>query len=375
MADNMEKHFAAGSARMQDVAEKAGVSLSTVSRALRNKDVVDPELSKKIRRISADLGYRRLRRPPLSLEAKRERLGDHRLIGTIGFVGAKSVMDSAHNEASHYHNMLEGIVAAAERRGFHVAASSWEQDDSDTLPSFIAKQKVDGVIFGGSQLAQRFCQNMASFHGNVPMVLLNAKVASLQVNSVIVDNSMMMHMAVEHLAELGHRRIAYFDGKWDECKPENYAVDFHGRERSRFFQEAVQLAGLEYDEDLCLLEPFGEGEHPRVISKIFQRLMNLDRPPTAIIAGLSYALCFFQEALRAGLEIPTDLSLLGIDDSALATAVHPNLTTMSSHFGFGGELAVDLLLSLLAKKEHSSCVRTIRYEPKLIVRKSTGPVK
>lgn len=105
-----------------------------------------------------------------------------------------------------------GGIAASERRGFHVSISS-QDDDMETMPLIVTRQKVDGLILTGSRLSKDFCRNIKPLLDAVPVVLLNKLMVDPPMNAVIVDNLLMMQMAVSHLAELGHRRIAYFDAE------------------------------------------------------------------------------------------------------------------------------------------------------------------
>ena len=360
--------------RMQDIAETVGVSVSTVSRVLGGKGVVSSGLEKKIQHASSELGYHRLRRPPLRAGATQEGRMIHCRTESIAFVTPQRIMNSAVHEESHYHAMLEAVVHAAEQEGYHVIMAPYKECENGQLPLVVEKQKADGIILTG-HFSVDWLRQMTNSQPEGPIVVMNSHVLSPPTNSVLVDNGVLMHQAISHLVELGHKRIAYFHAIGKSRPAPDEIADVHVAERLLYYRQAVFAAGLELDDALCMPQVFDKDEHPRAIAKEFHRLMNLENPPTAIIAGLGYASCFLHEAASSGYRVPDDLSLLVTDESTIATAIHPNLTTVGSNHEVGGQLAVELLLDLLARKDNPPPVKTIRYESKLTVRESTGPAK
>lgn len=362
---------------MQDIAEKAGVSVSTVSRALRDKTSVSTEAYEQIKQASNRLGYSRLRRRAISTDMKLNSENKRRLTGTIGLIADSLMLDCANSNESHYHAILKGVIAASERRGFQVSISSIQDDETERIPLIVTRQKVDGLILTGSRLSKDFCRNIKPLLDAVPVVMLNKPMIDPPANAVIVDNLLMMQMAVSHLAELGHRRIAYFDAErhFYSSLRNHHLGGFHYKERKMFFQDVMEELRLDYDDDLCVFESVDDEGWPQIVSRHFKRFMSMKEPPTAIITRLNLSLYFVQEAIQNGLEIPADVSLLATDESSLALAMHPTLTTVGSNYELGGELAVNLLLNLLRKTDTPSFPQTIRYQPKLTVRESTGPVQ
>jgi LacI family transcriptional regulator, galactose operon repressor len=186
-----------------------------------------------------------------------------------------------------------------------------------------------------------------------PLTPLDARIPS-----VVVANASGAEQAMQHLLELGHRRIAAITG------PPGWVAT---EERRRAYRDALATAGIPFDAALELEADFDFEPGAQAASV----LLDLDQPPTAIFAFSDMiAVGAMRVARSREVGIPDELSVVGFDDSAYATVVHPALTTVRQPLAEMGATAVDLLMRLMSKET----VDTLHLEPftRLVVRETTS---
>jgi LacI family transcriptional regulator, galactose operon repressor len=185
-----------------------------------------------------------------------------------------------------------------------------------------------------------------------PLVPLDARIPS-----VAAANASGAEQAVQHLLELGHRRIAAITG------PPGWVAT---EERRRAYRSALAAAGIPFEPSLELEADFDFDPGAQAAAV----LLELDRPPTAIFAFSDMiAIGAMRTARSLGIRIPDELSIVGFDDSAFAPVVHPALTTVRQPLAEMGATAVDLLVRLMRRES----VDTLHLEPftRLVVRETT----
>ena len=200
---------------------------------------------------------------------------------------------------------------------------------------------------------------LAAFSGGYPLVVIDPLVPlDARIPSVAAANASGAEQAVQHLLELGHRRIAAITG------PPGWAAT---EERRRAYRGALAAAGIPFDPALELEADFDFEPGAQAAAV----LLELERPPTAIFAFSDMIAIGVMRAARArGIPIPDELSIVGFDDSAYATVVHPALTTVRQPLAEMGATAIDLLVRLMRKES----VNTLHLEPftRLVVRETTS---
>jgi LacI family transcriptional regulator, galactose operon repressor len=186
-----------------------------------------------------------------------------------------------------------------------------------------------------------------------PLIPLDARIPS-----VVVANASGAEQAMQHLLELGHRRIAAITG------PPGWVAT---EERRRAYRSALATAGIPFEAELELEADFDFEPGAQAASV----LLDLDQPPTAIFAFSDMiAVGAMRVARSREVGIPAELSVVGFDDSAYATVVHPALTTVRQPLAEMGATAVGLLVRLMRKER----VDTLHLEPftRLVVRETTS---
>lgn len=331
---------------IKDIARLAGVSHSTVSRALRDSPLVRKETAARIRRIARETSYRP-NSIGRSLVTRRTR--------TIGVV-VTTVADP------FIAVVVSGIERVAHDHGYAVllANSSPEADrktgnrEVEVVQSF-EDRRVDGIVVLASRMGALYMPLLSEL--NVPIMLINSHHPGEFVHSIGTDEPTGSREATDHLVQLGHRRIAYIG--------DQYGLQSDVR-RATGYREALSAAGMPVQPELVVLGD-GRAEGGRVA---MDRLLALREPPTAVFC---YNDMSAVGALRSiydhGLAVPRDISLVGFDDLLIASYTHPPLTTYRQPMVELGRQAMKSILDLLAGSDSGS---NVRLQGELVVRESTA---
>jgi DNA-binding LacI/PurR family transcriptional regulator len=338
---NMEEH----APTMKSVATAAGVSVQTVSAVVNNKPGISAHTRERVMRSIEKLGYRPYS-IARSLRTRRTRtiaLVVSDLANPSFSTIASSVEDYAHstNYSVVVYNTHDDIEREA--RYMSTAIERW----------------VDGVLFVSAE------DQMTSM-----VTLQNARIPSIAIDripehytgaSVTLDNVKAGRIAAEHLLQLGHQRIAHISG------PLKLRL---ARERYKGFREAMESRGLNPD-----IYPAGEGNWDcKDGFRAMQGLLAHKPTLTALFAANDrMAIGAIQAAYQAGLKVPNDISVVGLDDIELARFQVPPLTTVRQSFEELAIQGVRLLLAMLEGKEVDQY--RIVIEPTLVQRCSTAPTK
>ncbi len=333
---------------LKDVANKVGVHSSTVSRVLnpKTRSMVTEEIADKILSVVKDMGYRP--------NAFAQSLKTNKSF-TVGVM-----VPDLTNPA--FAPIIKGIDDMLEAHGYSVIVASTynlPEKQQSTVEKF-RERHVDGLIIATAKRKDSLIDDCRQ--EGTPFVQAVRASVDADVSSVVSDEIIGGNMVVSHLAQLGHKRIAYVAG------PQFLST---GYERYRGFLQGMKNAGLEADKDLVVFcEEFTEEEGRNATSK----LLALRKKFTAIYAGNDLlALGVYDELEADGIKCGQDISVVGFDDMPFADKFNPPLTTVHTPLvNVGGE-AARILLEKIA--DSSIPARTIKLKPDLIVRSSTGRVK
>ncbi len=338
---NAPKHSAIRHASIKDIARLAGVSHSTVSRALRESPLVSEETRERIRRIANQHGYR-------PNAAARELVT--RRSSIIGVV-VTNIADPFAAE------VVLGIDDAANERRYSLLLANSNADperEMRVVHSF-AERRVDGIIVTSSRVGA-YVETVSETR--VPIVMLNNQHPSEFLYSVIIDNFSAAFDAASYLAQLGHRRIAYIG---DRLGFQSDSERFGG------YCAALEKAKIQFDPGLVV---HGDGKIAGGADAV-AALLDLRPRPTAIFCYNDMtALGALSTIAAHGLRVPHDISIIGFDDLFVAQTAHPPLTTVRQPMREMGRIAFETLIQLLAGA-HVQPSRKIKGE--LIVRQSTAP--
>lgn len=326
---------------IKDIARLARVSHSTVSRALRESPLVNPETAEKIRRIAAESGFR--------ISAVARSLATSRT-NTIGVV-VTSIDDPFVAE------VVKGIEDEAIRHDYSVFLANCHADperEMKVVHSF-EDRRVDGIVVTASRVGALYGPVLERMH--IPIVLLNNQHPSHFAHSILIDNFEGSRQVVTHLVGLGHRRIAYIGDRFG-----------HGSDSERFsgYRAALDEADILFQPDL-IVHGDGKAEGGKLA---MAKLLAVRPQPTAVFCYNDMTAIGAMQAIREhGLKVPRDISLAGFDDLPLGIYVDPPLTTVRQPKQDMGRMAMQALLRLISGTEAE---QNVRVAGELIIRQSTA---
>jgi len=297
------------------VAERAGVSIATVSRVLTNSDKVRPETRDKIRRTMEELDYQP--------NAAARKLA-FQTTGTIALVFPDI-------SGPYYSSVISGVDQEASRHDYNVLIYGTHEKTA-TAGRFLQMlaSKVDGFIIMTRTLEERHLLHL--YHQGIPIVLLGRQYSAFECDSVMADNRAGAYNALLHLAGHGHRRIAFISGPDDSHSTQ---------ERFQGYEQAMQKAGLAIDQDLLVSGRFLY-EGGRIAA---EQLLSLPEMPTAIFAANDeMAMGVLDVANSRGVGVPDQLAVIGFDDIQKTAYTRPPLTTVRQPIKRLGEVAAELIL-------------------------------
>ncbi|GAA3116016.1 LacI family transcriptional regulator [Kribbella aluminosa] len=318
---------------ISSVAALAGVSRATVSRAFSNPRVLRADTVTRVREAAAQLRY--VPNPT----AQALSTGRHGLLAMI-------VPDIAN---PFFPPLIGAAQGRAETAGLALLLGNTDEDPAreHTMVGRLAPQ-ADGFVLAASRMSERQIRELAERR---PVVLVNRDLAGLP--RVLVDSADGVRAAVEHLAELGHTRIAYLAGP---------SRSWANAQRRKAVKRSAERAGIE-----AVMLP-GQVSNYDAGMQAVPALLNT-RATAAVAFDDVLAHGVLAGLVQHGLSVPDDLSIVGCDD-VLKAQVYPPLTTVSSHAADAGAAAVDLLLQRLEDPDAPD--RRVLLSTSLIIRATTA---
>lgn len=335
---------------LAEVAEKAGVSLSSVSLALNSRGRISPEVRERIARIAEELGYR----------VKRAR--DHRATGLHG-CNVAVLLDRRFFELvdSYFFQILRGLQHEAEVGGFQIVFSTVGPEQVRDGWRAVVPANVNpdaAVVVGITDPA--FVESFRD--SKVPVVFVSAGVKGVsEFDTVVSDDFQGMEEVFAHLSALGHRRIAFLGGGLDQLSAAN---------RLRAFK-------IHYDEffgasDASLVEIAFEGNAQSAGYETCTNLLARHVDFTALICTNDEMARGAVEALLwTGLRVPEDVSVVGFENREISQVIRPPLTTVQINCSEMGKIACELLNLRMRELAEISPLHVL-VAPQLIVRSSTA---
>ena len=329
---------------IREVAEAAGVSLTTVSHAFSGARGVRAATRERVLEVAAELGYV----PDPTARGLRSRR-----TGMLGLVGDRVLT------TPYAGRLVLGAQKALEEHGFTLVSLDADGDRAREMRHVetLLQRHMEGVIY-----ARMYHQRVTlpSSLAGVPVVLANAVSDDPAVASVAPDERAIARTAVRHLLDHGHRCIAF--AQICETVPAS-----HGREAG--FREELTRAGIEVDEDLVVRSSSNAVGGRESGTRLFDRA---DRPTAVFCFNDQVAMGVYQAAAAHGLSVPEDLSVVGVDDlSLVAEALWPPLTTVALPHAEIGRLAAEQLVAAITGSGDAGQHAVVRCP--LVERASVGP--
>lgn len=330
-----------------DIAQKAGVAPSTVSRALQDHPRIGAETRARIQALAKEMGY------VPSAVARGLKTNRSCVLGVI----VHRVEDPFLTEVLH------GIEDTLHATGYSLflAASHHDPEREKEVMQAMSERRVDGIIISSSHINLKSLRQLD--HYGIPSVLINNH-AMWEPDTYCVyhDEVYAMNQLLQHVIDLGHERIAYLSyshgGRTDHKRQQGY-------------EESLRQAGLilpaEYVSS-C------ENEIPEGGAQGMRKLLDLKEIPTAVVCyNDMMAIGAIQAIHKAGLRVPDDISVTGFDDINLAKYITPPLTTFHQPRYELGQHAAAMMLHALSEETTSAQPQISILRGELIIRQSTAP--
>ena len=322
------------------VAERAGVSVNTASRAINHKSDINQETKKRILKVAQELGYVR-NDTAVALRTKKT--------GTLGVV-------IADNRNPFYAEVLNGMEVAAREKNYHIILANTQRDykkEEEAINLLLAK-RVDGLLIAPVQDRDDDIKKLVE--ANIPFVIVGRDFENIEVDAVYNDEVKGGFLATEYLIKKGHKRIALIDG---------FLYKSPAKGRLDGYKKALNKYRISLDESLISVGDINiEDGYERTRQMLGK---NLDF--TAIFAYNDMMTFGVMQAIREkGLRIPEDIGLVGYDDIPFSSLISPALTTIRIEKQELGIESVKLLLSHINGNREKP--KKIMLDVDIIVRKT-----
>jgi len=336
-------------ATIKDIARKAGVSHSTVSRALREKPLVSLETTERIKAVAREMGYQP------SAAARSLKTNRTQVLGVV----VSSIADPFFSE------ILDGIEANAQKLGYSlfIAASQHDTTKERKIVQTMMEQRIDGVIICSSSFSTEQGRQLLAY--GFPVVVVNHQAAENFNYSIYHDDSDGSYQVTRYLLGLGHRRIAYLGNS------------LSGRttlDRLAGYQQALTEAGIQPPADYMHHVPGADPELGAGSVTYFNKLK--PRPSAIVCFNDTLAIGVIRGCKEAGIDVPGELSITGFDNITYSAYTNPTITTFDQpKYSIGAE-AAQLLLELLhdTEKKQDDAPKVKILKGKLLIRESTASV-
>jgi LacI family transcriptional regulator len=331
---------------LEDIAKKAGVSRSTVSRVLNDEPNVNPATRELVWQIIRKENFQ----PNPSARALVKKQTE--IIGVV----IPTSENIFYTDNNYWTQLLAGISQATRQRNYAMLLwlGAMTGDDELSIPKVANNRLMDGIIIASLKHDHPLFKQLLTLP--YPFVMIDRPLENAnQINYVSVDNVAAAEVATTHLIEMGRRRIAHISGDMN-------IADAH--DRLQGYKNALIRAGLPIDSKLIVEGYFTQ----KAGYDATQQLLRYH--PDAIFAGSdTVAVGALRAAREAGLDVPDDLALIGFDDVDVATHVHPALTSMRQPLIAKGAAAAGLLIDLIQNKLQTP--QHVIMDTELVMRQST----
>ena len=332
---------------VKDIARKAGVSHSTVSRALHGSTLIAPETIERIQQIANEMGY------SPSAAARALKTNRSQVLGVV----LSSVDDPFFSE------ILQGIEGGIQGSGYSIfiAAAHRDPEQKQEIVQAMVEHRVDGVIICSTSFSEKQSEQLLQY--GIPLVVINNQTAEDFRYSIYHDDVDGSRQVARHLIELGHRKIAYLGNS------------LSGRttlDRLAGFRQEMESAGLPVPSDHIYEIPGSEPEKGDLAAEHFINLA--DRPTALVCFNDMIAIGVLKSLQQRGMRVPEEFSITGFDNIVFSNYTNPPLTTFDQPKRFIGQKAAELILNLLdtTTKIHVPEQKIQVLKGSLLVRKSTA---
>jgi len=299
------------------VAESAGVSVNTASRAINNKQDINLETKKRVLKIAQDLGYVR-NDTAVALRTKKT--------GTIGVV-------IADNRNPFYAEVLNGMEVAARKKNYHIILANTQRDyrKEEEAINLLLNKRVDGLLIAPVQDRDDDIKKL--IEANIPFVIVGRDFNDIDLDAVYNDEVKGGFLATEYLIKKGHKKIAFINGVLHKSPAKG---------RLKGYKKALKECEIPFNDALISVGDIDVKDGYERTKQMLKKNLNF----TAIFAYNDMMAFGAMQAIKEkGLRIPENIGLVGYDDILFSSLISPALTTIKLKKQELGVESVKLLLS------------------------------
>ncbi len=309
---------------IKDVAQKANVSIATVSRVLNNLTGYSDITKQKVNQAIKELGYQPNAIARGLINKRTQTIG-------VMFPKVSSAFSS---------DLLHGIDEFAHHSNYSVVVCNTDNDGKRTMKylQLLREKQVDGIIFSSEVLSKEYYEVLENM--KIPVVLVSSQTDFAKVPYVKVDDYQAVYDAIQFLFSKGHRKIAMISG----TKGDPLA----GTPRVQGYRKALEANGIAFDSSRLVYGDFSFESGSRAMEAILRKAGEA----TAVFAASDeMAIGALSAALKHGLNVPEDISIMGYDDLKPAQMVTPPLTTVRQPLYEMGKIASEKLIRMIETGE------------------------
>ncbi len=331
---------------LKQIARELEVSISTVSKALKNSEEISRDTKEKIQAFAKLYNYKP-NNIAISLKNKRTK--------NIGVV----IPDIVHH---FFTTVVRGIENFANKQGYNVIVClSDESFDKEVINmEMLANGSIDGFIMSlsaGTEKKSDFNHLLEVTEQGIPLVLFDRVTDEVACDKVVIDDVLGAYQATVKLINEGRKRIALLTTE------DFFSVS---RNRNRGYEKALKDFGIRHDENLVLKLPFMDIDEVRI-----SQFLNAIEPDAILSVNEIFGVYGMRVVQRKGLKVPDDISIIGFTDGLLAKHANPSITSVAQHGQLMGETAAKMLIERVENEMEEAPFRTKILEPTLIERDST----
>ncbi|AZR73257.1 hypothetical protein BBF96_07575 [Anoxybacter fermentans] len=337
-----------------DIAKRANVSPSTVSRVFNQKGRIAPETRDKVLAIARELGYQ-----PREYKSKNK----NSKTKSIGIIFSNRLLNNLTGDP-FYGQVMEGVEQSLREHNYQLffkTITGKLEQDLEIIDDLINVEEHVGLILTGYEIDRKIIMKIKE--SNFPLVLVDNDLWDENIDCIVNDNIAGARKIVSHLIQLGHKRIAFIGGPLTHI-----SLD----ERYMGYKQALKEADIEKDPNLIVFcEPtFNPEDGYRAAMAILNQKEN--RPTAFFAANDMLAIGVMKAIKEMGYSIPEDISIAGFDDIQMAQHTMPALTTVRIFKHEMGFLAGKRLIELINGVFTKPIKVVVSVEP--VIRESTGPI-
>lgn len=332
---------------LKDIAKELGVSISTVSKALKNSEEISRDTKEKVQAFARLYNYKP-NNIAISLKNKRTK--------NIGVI----VPDIVHY---FFTTVVRGIENYANEKGYNVIVClSNESFDREVINmEMLANGSIDGFIMSlsaGTEKKNDFNHLREVTEQGIPLVLFDRITEEIQCDKVIIDDALGAYNATKKLLNEGRKKIALLTTE------DFFSVS---RNRNLGFEKALEDSGLKVDRNNILKLPYMDIDEVE-ISSFLKRV----KPDAVLSVNEIFGIYGMRVLQKMGKRVPEDVSIIGFTDGLLAKHANPSLSSVAQHGEKMGEIAAKMLIERVENDDENPNYKTKILEPTLIERDSTN---